>query len=143
VCILYIISEYTYLQSILISCRCIPKLNVCFVWKPILVNPSKKNHDIFYLFSKFYQYWGCETPLQAPSEKSRFGFLNHLSHPHLGIPFLKSVELFCVISTTFKCNCVKVIKCLIACIIFMYSINDETFYLNLSKAYNMNYYPLT
>jgi len=53
--ILYIISEYTYLQSILISYKCIPKFNVCFVWKTALIDPSKKNHDIN-LFSKFYQY---------------------------------------------------------------------------------------
>jgi len=60
VCILYIVSEYNYLQSILISCRCIPKLNVSFVWKPISIDPSKNNHDIIYLFFKFYQYWGCD-----------------------------------------------------------------------------------
>lgn len=103
------ISMPTWLVD-LIHCNSVFMLvdsNSCY---KLLIGLGRKSH-----------HWLSKAPLQTLSEKSRFGFLNHLSHPHLGIPFLKSVELFCVISTTFTCNCVKVIKCLIACIISMYS----------------------
>jgi hypothetical protein len=39
--------------------------------------------------------------------KSRFHFLNHHNHPHLGMPFLKRIVISWVIFATFSCNCVS------------------------------------
>lgn len=50
-------------------------------------------------------------------------FLNHLNHPHLGVPFLKGVILCCVILVTLSFNCVNVKRCPIDYIFFTYKIN--------------------
>jgi hypothetical protein len=67
-------------------------------------------------------HWPSKAPLQAPSEKSRFGCLNYLSHPHLRVPFLKSVELFlCNFNSPSSAIVWRWSSAGFACIIFMYS----------------------
>jgi len=69
----------------------------------------------------------CAHPISKPwvthNDRSRFCFLNHHSHPHLGTSFYKGVIFSWVIFTTFNCSWVKVIGCPINYIFVTYSIN--------------------
>ncbi len=60
--------------------------------------------------------------------KNRLGLriLNHLSHPHPKILFLKGVTLSCVIFATFNHSCLNPIECLITYIFFTYGTSDSS-----------------
>ncbi len=71
------------------------------------------------------------------NDRSRFYFLNHLNHPHLGTLFYKGVILSWAIFTTFNHGCVKVIGCPINYIFVTYSINATS-----SSFWNTLVFPL-